>query len=89
MNSSTYQYVLVQNLKAFLKKLKIKRTNPKFTKIGLHQNKIKVLEWSGQSPVLDPIEHLWGDKVRMLLQESTLTQKDIISLQQNTKLFTQ
>lgn len=75
-NSSKYQSILAQNLRASAKTHKIKRNfifqhdnlkhTFKSTKQCLQQNMIKVLEWLSQCPALNPNKNIWGGLKRVV-----------------------
>lgn len=84
MNSTVYQRVLEKHVRPSVWKLKLKRNwamrqdndpkhTSKSTKDWLKTKKWSVLEWSSQSPALNPIEMLWG-YLKQTLQAKKKTQ---------------
>src|SRR4029434_10257240 len=63
MDSIKYQQILIENLTAPSRKLKMGRgwTFQQDNDPKLKINRIKVLPWPSQSPVLNPIENLWKE----------------------------
>ena len=78
MNSQVYQDIKQENVSLSVRQLKLNRSwvmqqdndskhrSRSTTEEWLQQNKIRLLEWTSQSPDLNPIEMLWHDSKREL-----------------------
>ncbi len=95
MNAAKYRDILDENLLQSAQDLRLSRrftfqqdNDPKHTakimKEWLHNNSVTVLEWSSQSPDLNPIEHLWRDLKMAVHQRlpSNLTELERICKEQ-------
>lgn len=88
MNKELPIKILDENLRQSVRKLRMGRRfifqqdgDPKHTaKIvtkWFNENKVKVLDWVGQSPDLNPIEHLWSHLKRRIAARKPSNLKDL------------
>ena len=100
MRKENYVDILKQHFKTSVRKLKLGRRwlfqmendlkhTSKVVEKWLKDNKVKILEWTSQSPDLNPIENLWAKLKKCASKEAYKPDSVTPALRKNWPEFTQ